>query len=159
MSIYGEPKNGDFARYVEELSRRGIPSQGLQALPPALEEPLPGATRGRRQKKARPPVATPAEPASIDLSDDDGSAAPPATLASQASQRQAASGLSFFAFIAVCFAVWNLAAFVAEEHSSPTRFVVPGLIAFWLFRAAARARKASRQSAAALPPLNLPRKP
>ncbi len=157
MSIYGEPKNGDFARYVEELSRRGIPSQGLQALPPALEEPLPGATRGRRQKSPRP-NATPVEPASIDLSGDNDSTLPP-TLASQASRRQAASGLSFFAFIAVCFAVWNLAAFVADEHSNPTRFVVPGLIAFWLFRAAARARKASRQSAAALPPLNLPRKP
>lgn len=152
MSTYGEPKNGDFATYVEELSRRGLPSQGLQALPPISTAPPAAQTAPERVRKRR--AKNEPTPASAD-----GNTAAAPTLAEQARLRQASSRLGLFGFIAICFAVWNLAAYVADEHSSLMRIAVPGLIAYWLFRAAARTRAQSRVAAAALPPLKITPKP
>ncbi|ANY16666.1 hypothetical protein [Bordetella pseudohinzii] len=145
MSIYGEPKNGDFARYVEELSRRGmasaapspgeIPRRGRQAPDAAPAAPVPAAT----------PAGAPAGQAP--------------TLAQQASLRQSSSRQTFLGFVALCLAVWNLAAYVAQEHQSAARFIIPALVGFWLFRGAARKRARSRAAGRILPPLNLPPKP
>ncbi len=135
MSIHGEPKNGDFARYVEALSRRGMASAA----------PSPGEIphRGRQA-----PDAAPAAPAGE---------AP--TLAQQASLRQSSSRQTFLGFVALCLAVWNLAAYVAQEHQSAARFIIPALVGFWLFRGAACKRARSRAAGRILPPLNLPPKP
>lgn len=151
MSIYGEPKNGDFARYVEELSRRGLES-------PA---PSPGEMprrRARQNPDAAPVVVAPPMPGTVPSAAGGPTTQAP-TLAQQASLRQSSSRQAFLGFVAICLAVWNLAAYLAHEHQSPARFVIPALVGFWLFRGAARKRARSRAAARILPPLNLPPKP
>ncbi|OZI70734.1 hypothetical protein [Bordetella genomosp. 12] len=153
MSIYGEPKNGDFARYVEELSRRGLGSQPASSTQSPGEMPRgrPPAPRWRRMAAGTPSAATAPAPAPARSSEP--------TLAGQASLRQSSSRQALLGFIMICLAVWNLAAFLAHEHQSPARFIIPALIGLWLFRGAARKRALSRATPPALPPLNLPPKP
>ncbi|AKQ59668.1 hypothetical protein [Bordetella hinzii] len=151
MSIYGEPKNGDFARYVEELSRRGAASSA----------PSPGEMPRRRARQdpdaARAVAGSPMPGTAPSAAGMPAAEAP--TLAQQASLRQSSSRQAFLGFVAICLAVWNLAAYLAHEHQSPARFVIPALVGFWLFRGAARKRARSRGAARLLPPLNLPPKP
>lgn len=161
MSFYGEPKNGDFASYVEELSRRGASASAT----PSINSSAPGEVH--KAKKARPPkpasaqssqprVAT-LDPQSRSLPE----SAAPTTLAGQARERQRSSRDSLIGFVFICFTMWELASYVAGEHQAPARFVLPGLIGFWLFRRAARARARSRAvpGAASLPPLIIRPKP
>ncbi|AIT27873.1 putative membrane protein [Bordetella holmesii 44057] len=81
------------------------------------------------------------------------------TLAQQASLRQASSRQALLGFIVICLAVWNFASYLAHEHQSAGRFIIPALVGLWLFRGAARKREQSRAATRVLPPLNLPPKP
>ena len=50
MALGGEPKNGDYARYVEELSRSG--ASGLPSAPSPEATRSPGATSGSASSSA-----------------------------------------------------------------------------------------------------------
>lgn len=69
MAIDGEPKNGDFARYIEELSRTGgAPGQVLpaQRAPAAAQSGVAGKlselTWGKRPERTAPAPCPPAAP-------------------------------------------------------------------------------------------------
>ncbi|AZY48808.1 hypothetical protein [Bordetella avium] len=148
MSIPGEPKNGDFARYVEELSRSAPAAAGTR---------LP--TEPANTAVAQAPGEVPSRRAKPKLNISPAAETQAPTMAEQARYRQTSSTLRMLGFVAICLAVWNFASFAAGEHDNVIRILIPGLIGFWLFRRAARALALSRQPARNLPPLNLPPKP
>ncbi|WZB72145.1 hypothetical protein WJ968_11500 [Achromobacter xylosoxidans] len=57
MALGGEPKNGDYARYVEELSRSG--TSGLPSAPSPEATRSPGATSGSASSSASPLSSAP----------------------------------------------------------------------------------------------------
>ena len=57
MALGGEPKNGDYARYVEELSRSG--ASGLPSAPSPEATRSPGATSGSASSSASPLSSAP----------------------------------------------------------------------------------------------------
>lgn len=162
MAIDGEPKNGDFARYIEQLSRAGgAPGQVLpaQRAPAAAAQSsvagkLSELTWGKRPERAAP-AALPAGDAA--------QAAPAPTLAASASARR----MALFLTIGALIAGWNaLSFFVAALTSGRLDIdtLMPALflaIAAWmLFKGARNLRAGRRGPLPKLPPLStLPKRP
>jgi hypothetical protein len=153
MAIDGEPRNGDFARYIEQLSRTGGPEPGKvdkragifsarPAPPPAsASEPLSSAPWG--QSPASPGV--PARDAQAEL-----------TLAQRDGKRRA-SVLLGVAGIAVGIAAARVAFQALQRPYFDLDELMPavflGFLALMLFKAATGARKAKNVPARPLPPL------
>jgi len=172
MAIDMEPKNGDFARYVENLSRAGGASPGR----------VPDKAETRRQASA--PVATPSAPPSGSAKDSLydltwGKSAPPplqsrraepaplvgvpgqedaatVSMAKRARQRK----LGIFLTIAGAIAGWAAVNIAFKALRSPhfdldelMPAVFLAFFAFMLFKAASGARDPRKQPLGKLPPL------
>ncbi|AZW31555.1 hypothetical protein CS343_15435 [Bordetella bronchiseptica] len=162
MAIDGEPKNGDFARYIEELSRTGgAPGQVLpaQRAPAAAAQSgvagkLSELTWGKRSERTAP-APLPASGAE--------QAAPAPTLAASASARR----MALFLTIGALIAGWNALSFFMAALTSGRLDIdtmMPALflaIAAWmLFKGARNLRAGRRGQLPKLPPLNtLPKGP
>ena len=174
MAIDMEPKNGDFARYVENLSRAGGASPGR----------VPDKAEAKRQQQASAPVAvaspSPATPTKDSLYDLSwGKSAPPplqsrradpapqvtvpgqedaatVSMAKRARQRK----LGIFLTIAGAIAGWAAVNMAFKALRAP-RFDLDELMpavflaffAFMLFKAASGARDPRKQPLGKLPPL------
>ena len=158
MALGGEPKNGDYARYVEELSRSG--ASGLPSAPSPEATRSPGATSGSASSSASPLSSapwgnggTPPAPQSSCPAQSDSDAA---TLAKTAAKRGVGKVLTVAATV-----VGLIAARIAlQALNSPQAglddfmpAVFLAFFAFMLFKAAGDARKPGKPPAGKLPPL------
>ncbi|MCD0502342.1 hypothetical protein [Bordetella petrii] len=154
MAIDGEPKDGDFVRYIEMLNRQAGVTPGQ--VPPRAAR----AARSKRQAELGPrdpaamPMPVPASTSPDGPSADTGS---PATLAARSSRRRVALVLT----IAGVVAAWHAAGIVFDVLDSPSfEFdeLVPGIFlgvcAFMLLRGGSRMRGAQRAALPSLPPLS-----
>jgi len=147
MAIDGEPKDGDFVRYIETLSRTG----GSPGQVPPRQGRAPRRGRRDTSQAGAPGAAAPgsatAEPA----------AAPP-TLAARTGQRRIALGLT----IAGLFALWHAVRMLATaldrdaldiDSLIPVAFLA--VCAFMLFKGGSRLRSAQKSPPLpSLPPLS-----
>lgn len=146
MAIDGEPKDGDFVRYIEMLNRQAGGSPGQ--VPP----------RQPREARRRQPAAVPA-PAAPDPAVPDDKPAP--TMAARSGQRRIALGLT----IAGLVAAWHAARLFGQaldQRPIEVDELIPALFlavcAFMLFKGGSRLRAAQRKPLPVLPPLpTLPR--
>lgn len=175
MAIYGEPKNGDFVRYIETLNRQtGSPGQVLprqrNAKPNARQK---AATQADTQEsvysynsreQAKTPVYSPdpdtsstsytrhTPPGSTRESDDEAST----TLAARSGQRHLSLGLGIAGAVALWNAVHRLITAI-NTRSLDLDSMVPVvflLICAWmLFKGARGARQKQNKPLAKLPPL------
>ncbi len=161
MAIDGEPRNGDFARYIENLTRAGGATPGqvqdkraaARTAPPPTPAPssgsgsLSGAPWGKSSKPStqRQPAA-PAAPGQEDAAS--------MTLARQATQRKIGVVLTIggilagWAAVRIIFQALRGPGFDLDE-AMPAIFLA--FFAFMLFKAAGRAR--NPRNKAPLPPL------
>lgn len=176
MAIYGEPKNGDFVRYIEMLNRQsGSPGQVLprqrNAKPNARQTETTPAEAPESiysyapRNKSTAPAYSPdsdtsssaytrnASPGSTRDSDDD---EPSTTLAARSGQRHLSLGLG----IAGAIALWNAAhrlLTAINTRSLDLDSMVPVvflLICAWmLFKGARGVRRKQNRPLAKLPPL------
>ncbi|MBO9355268.1 hypothetical protein GG851_14850 [Bordetella petrii] len=151
MAIDGEPKDGDFVRYIETLNRQadGIPGQV-----PARQGHWPGKSRRAAPsstdspRAAAPGTAAPASP----------SAPAPPTLAARSGQRRIALILTIAGGFALWHAIIRLSAALQREPVDlddliPAVFLA--VCAFMLFMGGNRLRAAQkRQPLPSLPPLS-----
>ncbi|HYG43206.1 MAG TPA: hypothetical protein VEA17_09830 [Bordetella sp.] len=155
MAIDGEPKDGDFVRYIDMLNRqRGIATPGQVV--------RREGRASRRNQGTPPPADMQAPPRPNPVSAAPGSTAsdassPNATLAARSGQRRIALGLT----IAGVFALWHAVGmlFTALDRDPidvddliPVVFLA--VCAFMLFKGAGRLRSAQRAPLAKLPPLS-----
>jgi hypothetical protein len=167
MAIGTEPKNGDYARYVEDLVNRGKPAPGqVLADPPAAQSP-----RGMQRPTAGKTAAgTPAgiEPVSTRASKsptDRPHASQPlpsaagngATLADLARKRRSGIRIAIIAILVAWVAVHMLIN-VLNRPEFDAGALVPVVfllaVAAVLFAAARSARAAARKPPGRLPPLS-----
>jgi hypothetical protein len=143
MAIDGEPKNGDYARYVENLVNRGNPSPGQVLARDTTTPPRPNTTT---KAKAQPPFPAPQSGNTANIS-----------LAAQAAKRKVSIGVMIVALAVVwiaarmALAVVNAPEFQAEDLA-PAVFLL--FFAGMLFRGALGLRADARKSPAQLPPLS-----
>jgi len=147
MAIDGEPKDGDFVRYIEMLNRQAGGSPG-HVPPRQPRQPR----EARRRQPAAAPVPAPAAP---DPAVPDDKPAP--TLAARSGQRRIALGLT----IAGLVAAWHAARlFGAALEQRPVEIdeLIPAIFlavcAFMLFKGGSRLRAAQRKPLPVLPPLS-----
>lgn len=158
MAIDKEPKNGDFARYIETLNRAG-PKPGVQTYqthtaPPASTNPdnLSDAPWG----KAAPPPMSSSSPGDTRAPKSESADAGTATLAALSAKRKigavltVAGALTGWGTVRTIFNVINSNPFRPEDLA-PAAFL--GFCTIMLFRAAKRMRAQQRIGPAALPPL------
>lgn len=152
MAIDNEPKDGDFARYIETLNNR---SPSSTSTPPNIQTPSSASGnlsdihwgKGPSAQSYRtdtPSIQNPDAPASR------------ATLASQAQQGKLGKLLGTAAFL-VGFAAFRLLLGAINEGSFHLDDIIPiaflGFFASVLFKGSRRLRTASRQALSELPPL------
>lgn len=162
MAIDGEPRNGDFARYIENLTRAGGATPGQvpdkraaarTAPPPVPPAPstgpsgsLSGAPWGKSSKPSTQYQPAPAAPGQEDAAS--------MTLARQATQRKIGIVLTIggilagWAAVRIIFQALRGPGFDLDE-AMPAIFLA--FFAFMLFKAAGRAR--NPRNKAPLPPL------
>jgi hypothetical protein len=165
MAIDGEPRNGDYVRYIDELIHRGQPSPGQVVAQtatgrPAVPAPSPGQIiapepRGiampdiRKLLTARGRTSAATPPAT-------GTPAPDTTLAAKAAQRRGALAAAIVALAIVWQAIRMLIAALEQPHVDwndmvPVAFLL--VFAGMLWRASRSQRKRAGQAATRLPPL------
>jgi hypothetical protein len=166
MAIDGEPKDGDYARYIDTLVNRGAPPPGQvmnQGLP-TRETPSPGQVlpekSPRTGKTTNADSGKPAMPAKTKAAP---SAAAPAnaaarstTLAAQAGKRKLSTGVALVALVIGWHAVRMIVGALEQRPIQPDQ-VIPGafllLFALMLFRISRRVRADSRRPPGPLAPL------
>lgn len=148
MPLHGEPKNGDFAKYVESLGRGGPPPG--QVLPDASERPgkrlgLPSWGRARGKGVDLPtPTSPPASPLPTPMPPgaQRDSQQPAPTLAARAGKRRLAFGLT----VASVLLFWQAAGMLMSASTLPFAIenYIPALflggVALMLLKAARDAR-------------------
>lgn len=166
MAIDSEPKNGDFARYIENLTRAGgvtpgrvpdkreasrwTPASAPAPAPPAANEPLSTAPWG---KAAPPPMQSmPGAPMPVPGQEESGAV----SMAQRARRRRIGIVLTIGGMLAGWAAV--RIAFEALQRSEfeldalmPAVFLA--FFAFMLFKAASGARNPRKSQLQKLPPL------
>ncbi|MBO1111658.1 hypothetical protein [Bordetella petrii] len=151
MALDGEPKDGDFVRYIEMLNRQAGGSPGQ--VPPRQR----GVPRGGRRGAAQPADAAGAPAPAAPGSPAEPAAAPP-TLAARTGQRRIALGLT----IAGMFALWHAVSMLVAALDRDTVDIddlIPviflAVCAFMLFKGGSRLRSAqTRAPLPKLPPLS-----
>ena len=163
MAIDAEPKNGDFARYIEELTRAGgatpgrspsrrdarrqasAPAAPPSATPGSLSD-APWGNTGPAPLPSRAPVATaPGQPDEVSM-----------TLARRARQRKIGAVLTVAGIMAgwaaanIAFRALHSPQFELDEFM-PAVFLA--FFAFMLFKAASGARNPRKTPLEKLPPL------
>jgi hypothetical protein len=165
MAIDGEPKNGDYARYIDNLVNRGTlpPGQVIpQGLPP-LETPSPGQVLSEKSRNTARTASTgggkPAAAAKTAPTAGAGpanAAAGSNTLAAQAGKRKFSTGIALVAVVIGWHAIRMIAGAFEQRPLQPEH-VIPGafllLFAVMLFRISRRVRADSRQPPGPLSPL------
>lgn len=148
MAIDGEPKDGNFVRYIETLTRAGGTEPGR------VQDPPPRLRRTRARAAA---VTSPAPAASPSAGHTTEPEPRPATLAARTSLRRIALGLT----IAALIAAWNAVRLLARAlHSQSLQLdeLVPAVFlavcAFMLFKGASRLRATHKTPMPTLPPLS-----
>ena len=152
MAIDGEPKDGDFVRYIDRLTRQASTAPGQ--VPPRQGR----AGRRERQADAIGPAGfpAPADPAASPGATTQPPDARPATLAARSGQRRIALGLT----IAGLFALWHAVGRLFEalghrpvEIDDLIPAVFLGVCAFMLLKGGSRLRASQRAPLPTLPPL------
>ncbi|WP_459614401.1 hypothetical protein [Bordetella sp. 2513F-2] len=151
MPIHGEPRNGDFASYVEALSQQGRTAPGQVARPTrdAAAQVLSPSNwgRSRGEKTADNAGQAPTDPWQGSFSEAD---APPLPLAARNSQRRIAAGLTIAALVAAWFALTQLMQALRQpvepEAFIPVAFL--GVCAFMLYNGGRRLRARVRRAPA-----------
>lgn len=166
MVIDGEPEDGDYVRYIEKLTNRGLAAPGqvvgkareLQAAP--VPPPSPGEVVRdappvtRKPGKAWGRGAAPGAPASP--APQNGTRAADATLAGQATRRRGALAVTIVALaiawqaVRMLFDAWRQPGFNPRDLM-PVAFLL--LFAGMLWRAARSQRTRAKQPLTPLPPL------
>jgi len=168
MAIDAEPKDGDFARYIENLTRAGGATPGRVPAKRAASRRMPGPAPVPAPPPASEPLSTApwGKSATPPLPSRSGSAAPPAataeedagaaSLARRARQRKIGIVLT----IAGVLAGWAAARIVFEALRGPQfdmdelmPAVFLAFFAFMLFKAAGSARNPRKTPLQKLPPL------
>lgn len=165
MAIDGEPKNGDYARYVENLVNRGNPSPG-QVLSKDTATPIPPSpgqvfNPGTVLKPAGT-APTAAQPRAGGKADRTRPATSPvntanSSLAAQAGKRKLSIGLMIVA-LAVAWIAARMALAVVNAPVFQAEDLVPAVFLLFfagmLFRGARGLRADARKPQAKLPPLS-----
>ncbi|CAM3465524.1 hypothetical protein [Bordetella flabilis] len=165
MAIDGEPRNGDYARYIDELIHRGQPSPG-QVSPqtgtarPASPTPSPGEVtapepRGIAMPDIRKMLTARSRTNAAKPSTADAPAAD-TTLAAKAAQRRGALATAIVALAIVWQAIRMLVAALERPQVDwndmvPVAFLL--VFAGMLWRASRSQRKRAKQAPTRLPPL------
>jgi len=153
MAIDGEPKDGDFVRYIDRLTRQGSTAPGQVPLRQDR-----AARRGRTADAATPAsLPTPADPAASPGATTPQADSRPATLAARTGQRRIALGLTIAGLFALWHAVGRLFAALGNrpiqvDDLIPAVFL--GVCAFMLLKGGSRLRATQRAPMPALPPLS-----
>jgi hypothetical protein len=167
MTIDGEPRDGDYVRYIEQLTNRGQISPGqvvarsreTAAIPPAAPAPGEVVPVG---SKAAGASGLPQNPAGTSTEarpapNDGGAEAAGATLASQAARRRAAWAVTL---VALALA-WQALRMLSESLRAPDfdpHDLVPAafllIFAGMLWRAARSQGAKAQRPPARLPPLS-----
>lgn len=165
MAIDGEPKNGDYARYIDTLVNRGTLSPGQvmpQGLPP-IEPRSPGQVLPEKSRNSARTAstgggkpATVAKTAAAAGASPANAAARSNTLATQAGKRKFSTGIALVAVVIGWHAIRMIAGAFEQRPLQPEH-VIPGvfllLFAVMLFRISRRVRADSRQPPGPLSPL------
>lgn len=152
MALDGEPKDGDFVRYIEMLNRQAGGSPGQ--VPPRQRRVSDRGRRGAAQPAEASDTFTPAPSSSMPA----GSAEAPATLAARTGQRRIALGLTIAGMFALWHAIGRLVAALDRDTIDiddliPVVFLA--VCAFMLFKGGSRLRAAQNRSPMPkLPPLS-----
>jgi hypothetical protein len=165
MAIDGEPKNGDYARYVERLINRGSPSPGqvLSKADTAPVAPSPGEVLYQRNQKTQ--KTNPGRTMAGDSQRDTARANPADlakqkagsdTLAAQAVKRKISIGMTLVALVIAWSGVRMLVTAMQRPHFEletiiPVAFLL--VFAAMLFRGARRLSADARKPPRALAPL------
>jgi hypothetical protein len=166
MAIDGEPKNGDYARYVERLINRGSPSPGqvLSKADTAPTAPSPGEVlyqKNQKVQKANPGRTMAgdgqAEPARAHPADLARPKAGNDTLAAQAVKRKISIGMTVVALVIAWSAVRMLVTAMNKPHFEmetiiPVAFLL--VFAAMLYRGARGLRADARRPPRSLAPLS-----
>jgi len=155
MALDGEPKDGDFVRYIEMLNRQAGGSPG-QVLPRQRGVPRRGR-RGAALPDNAAGAPAPAAPGGPAAPADEPAAAPP-TLAARTGQRRIALGLT----IAGMFALWHAVSMLVaalDRDAVDLDDLIPviflAVCAFMLFKGGSRLRSAQKRTPLPkLPPLS-----
>lgn len=162
MAIDMEPKNGDFARYVENLSRAGGATSGQVSrreparpasapVPPATSEPLSAASWGKASPSMQPMPGAAMPAPGVPGQEDAGTV----SMAKRARQRKIGIVLT----IGGILAGWAAARIAFDALRRP-EFELDALMpaiflaffAFMLFKAASSARNGRKSRLETLPP-------
>lgn len=167
MAIYGEPKDGDFVRYIETLNRQAGVTPG-QVLPrkragrtitkwkTATEQPTTDDSVYTYAPSAQLPPASYSEDNSPGATRNEEQQPP--TLAARSGQRHLALALSIAGFVALWNAITQLFTAVNTgtldfDSAVPIVFLV--VCALMLFKGASSARKNQHKPLPKLPPLSV----
>ncbi|OZI44609.1 hypothetical protein CEK29_07790 [Bordetella genomosp. 5] len=149
-----EPKNGDFAKYIEELSRKGARDALARAPASASASPgavdttptlppdpadAPGVVLSQRKLKRAPRVAVGHPTAAADAD-----AANTQTLAQRADNQRSARVQILIGFVTAMIALVGLASAFDRQHG----YAVPaiwGIVSLFAFRRAAKAAERARR--------------
>jgi hypothetical protein len=166
MAIYSEPKNGDYARYIEELVHRGQAAPGqvmakasatvqMPATPPSPGEVIPNVAQGT-SKPAAPGKTAASRTAALPMPIPPAGQDAGATLAGRAGKRRSALAVTIVSLAIAWQAVRMLIEAVRRPDFDlhelvPVAFLL--IFAGILWRAARGQRSRANQPPARLPPL------
>lgn len=167
MAIYGEPKDGDFVRYIEQLNRQagGTPGQVMPRKRSGILTKKPDNADNDFETNESvntygAPIDQPTATYSPDMSPGSTENTPqkPATLAARSGQRHLALALSIAAFIALWNGLIKLAD-LAESENYDIDNIIPivflMICAWMLFKGAQNIRRKQKQPLAKNAPLNI----
>lgn len=167
MAIYGEPKDGDFVRYIETLNRQagGTPGQVMPSKRSGILEDEQKSTFGQKENgesiytyKAPSDPAAPGYPSNISPGSTENDSQQPTSLATRTSHRRLALALAIGAAIALWNAIHRLITAINTDTLDldtmvPIAFLI--VCAWMLFKGSQGARRKQNQPLAKLSPLSM----